>query len=88
MSKLLRPLFAMIGAMLGMMEHFKLFIYSKDAEGMQRRLLMRLMKDNKNTVYGKSAGFEKVKSVEDYQNIVPFSTYGTYEDYIKNTSHI
>lgn len=82
MSKLLRPLFAMIGAMLGMMEHFKLFMYSKDAEGMQRRLLMRLMRDNKNTVYGKEAGFEKVKSVEDYQKIVPFSTYATYEDYI------
>lgn len=82
MSKLLRPLFAAIGAMLGMMEHFKLYIYSKNANNMQRRLLLRLMRDNKTTVYGKAVGFSQVKSVSDYQRIVPFSDYSTYESYI------
>lgn len=82
MSKLLRPLFAAIGAMLGMMEHFKLYIYSKNANKMQRRLLLRLMRDNKTTVYGKAVGFSQVKSVSDYQRIVPFSDYSTYESYI------
>lgn len=82
MSKLLRPVFALIGGFLGIMEHIKLFIYSKKAVRMQERLLLRLMKDNKTTEYGKKANFDKVRSVEDYQKIVPLSHYLDYEDYV------
>ena len=41
-----------------------------------------LMKQNKNTVYGKLHNFKDVKSVEDYQKIVPYSAYPDYEEYI------
>ena len=52
------------------------------AVNIQKKLLLKLMKDNKSTVYGKKNNFDKVRSVEDYQNIVPLSTYSDYEDYV------
>lgn len=81
-TKFLRPLFAAFGGFLGVVEHTKLYIYSKNANKTQRVLLKKLIKDNKTTEYGKRNGFDKVKSVEDYQKIVPLSTYADYEDYV------
>ena len=40
------------------------------------------MRDNKTTVYGKANHFDKVHSIDDYQQIVPLSTYADYEDYV------
>lgn len=80
--KIFRPLFTAIGGFLGMVEHTKLYFYSKNAVKMQEKVLLSLMKDNKSTIYGKANNFDKVKSVDDYQKIVPLSVYGDYEDYI------
>lgn len=77
-----RNLFTAFGAMLGICEHTKLYLYSKNAVKMQERTLRHLMRDNKNTVYGKANNFKDVKSVSDYQSIVPLSTYADYEDYV------
>ncbi len=77
-----RRVFAAFGAMLGKMEHMKLDYYSKNAVKMQEKTLRHLMRDNKTTVYGKKNNFDKVNSVNDYQNIVPLSTYLDYEDYV------
>lgn len=83
MAKLsLRQIPSLFGGMLGVTEQTKLKFYSKRAEKIQKKLLLSLMKDNKTTVYGKANNFDKVKSVEDYQKIVPFSTYADYEDYV------
>ena len=46
------------------------------------KFLMQLLDDNKNTVYGKKYGFEKIKSVSDYQSIVPITEYDDYVEYI------
>lgn len=78
----LRQIPALFGGMLGVTEQAKLKFYSKRANKIQEKLLLSLMKDNKTTVYGKANNFDKVKSVEDYQNIVPLSTYADYEDYV------
>lgn len=78
----LGPAFAAFGATLGMIEHTKLKVYAKNAVKKQEKLLMKLMRDNKSTVYGKANNFDKVHSIEDYQNIVPLSTYADYEDYV------
>ena len=80
--KLFRPLFTAIGGFLGISEKIKLNIYAKNANKMQEKVLKDLMRDNKTTEYGKKNNFDKVKSIEDYQNIVPLSGYLDYEDYI------
>lgn len=46
-------------------------------------LLMQLLRDNANTEYGKKYGFSEIKSVRDYQQNVPFSTYDDYAPYIE-----
>ncbi len=45
--------------------------------------LMRIVEDNKNTPYGKKYGFDQIKSVEDYQRIVPLSDYSFVEEYVQ-----
>lgn len=77
-----RVFFTAWGAFVGICEHIKLYLYSVQAEAMQARILRRLMRDNKSTVYGKENHFDEVKSVADYQAKVPLSTYLDYEDYV------
>ena len=74
--------FSNYGKMVGRMELWKLGFYSHHAVWQQERNLKKLMRQNKNTVYGKKNNFKDVKSVEDYQRIVPLSTYADYADYI------
>ena len=70
------------GGFVGMCEHIKIFIYSKRANKMQETCIKRLMRKNKTTEYGKLHNFDKVKSIEDYQKIVPLSVYADYDDYV------
>lgn len=71
-----------LGAFLGICEHIKLRLYSKRANQKQKSLLLSLMRDNKNTVYGKKNNFGRVHSVRDYQDIVPLSRYEDYDEYV------
>lgn len=73
---------AELAAFLGRCEHIKLKIYAKNANKKQEKVLMRLMRDNKNTVYGKANHFADVHSVADYQRIVPLSHYLDYDEYV------
>ena len=43
--------------------------------------LMRVLDENKNTVFGKERNFDKI-SAEQYRNIIPLSTYSVYEKYV------
>ncbi len=70
------------GAFVGVCEHIKLFIYSKRANKMQATCVKRLMRKNKSTVYGQLHNFKDVKSIEDYQRIVPLSVYADYDEYV------
>ncbi len=70
------------GGLVGMCEHIKIFIYSKRAFKMQETCVKRLMRKNKTTEYGKLHNFKDVKSIEDYQKIVPLSVYADYDDYV------
>ena len=70
------------GVFVGVCEHIKLFIYSKRANKMQETCVKRLMRKNKTTEYGKLHNFKDVKSIEDYQKIVPLSVYADYDDYV------
>lgn len=68
--------------MLGRAEHAKLDFYASRAVKQQKRNLMKLMKRNKNTEYGKKCNFKNVSSIESYQDTVPYSWYPDYADYI------
>lgn len=87
MGNLFRQILALFGAFLGICEHIKLFLYSKNAIKKQEKVLLKLMKDNKTTEYGKKNNFKNVNSIEEYQNIVPFSDYLDYEDYVMRMAH-
>ena len=56
---------------------------SRNAVKISEDLLMKLLDENKNTVYGKKYGFEDIHSIEEYKKKVPISDYDTYEPYIK-----
>ena len=45
--------------------------------------LMRLIRENENTEYGKKFGFRQIRSYEDYASMVPLSDYSDYEPYIE-----
>ncbi len=79
----LSPLMTAFGAMLGRAELAKLAFYSHHAVWQQERNLKKLMRVNKNTVYGKLHNFKDVKSVEDYQKTVPYASYPDIAPYIE-----
>lgn len=87
MGKVFGRLLVNFGTMLGRAEHAKLAFYSHHAVWQQERNLKKLMRANKNTEYGKLHNFKDVKSVEDYQNIVPYSWYPDYEPYIERMAN-
>lgn len=74
---------ALFASALGLTEHQKLKFYSKRANKIQEKLLLHLMKKNKNTVYGKLNNFQNVKSIKDYQKNVPLSYYDDYAEYVQ-----
>ena len=45
-------------------------------------LLLKILKENKDTEYGKLHDFANIKSIEEYRQKVPYSNYDTYEPYI------
>ena len=49
--------------------------------------LLHILRVSRNTEYGKKYGFAEIKSVEDFQNKVPLSSYSDYEPYILRTAN-
>ena len=47
------------------------------------KLLFNILKDNKDTEYGKKYNFENICSIEDYQKLVPVITYDDISHYIE-----
>lgn len=83
LPKAFREMSTILGTSLGRAELVKLKHYCKKANKKQEKLLLKLMRDNESTIYGMKNNFDKVKSVEDYQNNVPLSTYADYEEYVQ-----
>lgn len=50
----------------------------------QIALLFEILKNNKNTIYGRRFNFSQIRTYEDYRRMVPLSTYTDYERYIKD----
>lgn len=49
----------------------------------QNKILMEIVEKNKDTEYGKKYGFDKIHSIEDYQRMLPLTTYADYADYVE-----
>lgn len=47
-----------------------------------KKLLFSIIKKGKKSAFGKEHRFDEIKTVEDFQRLVPISTYADYEDYI------
>ncbi|MHA1409561.1 MAG: GH3 family domain-containing protein [Candidatus Odinarchaeia archaeon] len=49
----------------------------------QEELLLKLIKRNEKTIFGKKYGFKEIKDVESYQTKMPLLNYSDYRPYIK-----
>lgn len=45
-------------------------------------VLLRIIGDNKDTEYGRRYGFSDIRSIDDYRNKVPFSTFDDYAEMV------
>lgn len=52
----------------------------RDVAGTQSRVLLRILRRNSDTEFGRRYGFRSIRSVVEYQDRVPLSTYDDYED--------
>lgn len=50
------------------------------------RLLLRLLRENKDTVYGRQYGFEHIVSYEQYKQQVPLTDYADYQSLVERIS--
>ncbi len=53
------------------------------ANDLSREFLMNLIRDNRDTEYGKKHHFDQIHSIEDYKRLVPLSDFDTYAPYIE-----
>ena len=53
------------------------------ADDLSRELLLKIVRDNRDTEYGRAHHFSEIKSIEDYKRLVPLSTYDDYAPYIE-----
>lgn len=49
----------------------------------QRALLMRILRHNSNTAFGREKGFSRIATIADFRNVVPVQTYEDVEPYIE-----
>ena len=53
------------------------------ANDLSRELLLKIVRDNQDTEYGREHRFSEIRSVEDYKRLVPLSNFDTYAPYIE-----
>ena len=55
---------------------------TQDSISYQKDFLLKLIENNKNTLYGKTYHFDKITSIQDFQKYVPITQYSDYKTYI------
>ena len=53
----------------------------------QEEFLMRLIRENAQTVYGHLHGFSSIRSLDDFRRYVPLTTYDDYSPYIERITN-
>ena len=74
--------FSDFGVFLGDISRAQINHTTKDPIKAQKSVLKKIVRRNKNCEYGKKINLKDVHSIEDYQRIVPISTYSDYEPYV------
>jgi GH3 auxin-responsive promoter. len=56
---------------------------TENAPEINKQLMLDMIAKNADTEYGRRYHFDQIKTIEDYQNTVPFSIYDDYAPYIE-----
>ncbi len=59
----------------------KQFKDSRNIDKVSEKLLLKLVRKNRNTEYGRKYGFSDIRTIKDYQDKVPLTTYDDYREY-------
>ena len=81
-TMLLNYLFVMIMRIFGWWARKRLERESKDCSKVQEKMLMEIVNNNRNTVYGREFGFERIKSGKDFMETHPLTTKSHYKKYV------
>ena len=60
---------------------------TKDPIKTQKKVLFEFLKRNKNTEYARKHNFSKIKSIHDYQSLIPLTNYETLYPYIERMTN-
>ena len=75
--------FSDFGVFLGDISRMEIEHYTKDPMKAQESTLKKIIRRNKNCELGKKYNFKDIKSISDYQKMVPLSTYEDYEPLVE-----
>ena len=56
--------------------------YTKIPMKAQEKTLSKIIKRNKNSYYGKKYDFKNIKSIDDFREKLPLTTYADYEEFV------
>ncbi len=79
--------FSDIGILLGDVSLIEIEHYTKNPMKAQESTLKKILNRNKNCEIGKKFNFKEIKSIEEFQEKVPISTYEDYEPYVERMLH-
>ncbi len=79
--------FSDLGIYLGDVSRLEVEHFTKDPLKAQKSVLRKIMLLNKNCEYGKKHHFADVHSIEDFQRLVPLSSYEDYEPMVERMIH-
>ena len=74
-------------AFLGKKNYNKYKKNGKIADKISEKNLIKVINKNKNTEFGKKYNFSSIKSIKDFQEKIPYTTYEDYVGYIERTSN-
>ena len=72
-----------IGGFLGFLFNRDYTRKARKGKKSSERTLRKIIRKNRNTVYGKKYAFSEINSVDDYRKKVPLSTYDDYKEYVE-----
>ena len=53
----------------------------------QEDFVMRLVRENAKTDYGRNNGFDNIRNMDDFRRYIPLTTYDDYSDYIERIAN-
>lgn len=64
-------------------KEYKKYMNSRNILEIQENKLKEILKNNKDTLYGKKYNFDKIKTIQEFQKEVPLTKYEDYLSYIE-----